>query len=66
MKVKVVLKGLVLLVCMLMLSASAVIAQDPCEGIDIDGDGRADSRRALPGLRDSGPKGKAALYRRSL
>lgn len=39
MKVKVLLKGLVLFVCMLILSASAVIAQDPCEGIDIDGDG---------------------------
>ena len=39
MKVKVLLKGLVLFVCMLMLSVSAVIAQDPCEGIDIDGDG---------------------------
>ena len=39
MKGKVLLKGLVLLVCMLMLSVSAVLAQDPCEGIDIDGDG---------------------------
>ena len=39
MKEKVLLKGLVLLVCMLMLSVSAVLAQDPCEGIDIDGDG---------------------------
>lgn len=39
MKGKVLLNGLVLLVCMLMLSVSAVLAQDPCEGIDIDGDG---------------------------
>ena len=39
MKVKVLLKGLLLLVCMLMLSVSPVLAQDPCEGIDIDGDG---------------------------
>jgi len=39
MKGKVLLKGLFLLVCMLMLSVSAVLAQDPCEGIDIDGDG---------------------------
>jgi syndecan 4 len=39
MKVKVLMKGLVVGVCMLILSVSAVIAQDPCEGIDIDGDG---------------------------
>jgi hypothetical protein len=38
-KEKVLLKGLVLLVCMLTLSVSAVLAQDPCDGIDIDGDG---------------------------
>jgi len=39
MKVKVLQKGLVVVVCMLMLSVSTVLAQDPCDGIDIDGDG---------------------------
>ena len=39
MKSNVLLKGLLLLVCVLMLWVPAVFAQDPCEGIDIDGDG---------------------------